>query len=343
MSPRGARRRGAGGRAIPLARDRDGSQALGQLLVVRLAEAKWSGALGRWLGRINPAGILLSPPFGGGPSLSDFLRRAARALPAPPILSLEPDAEAASVLGASSRALPAPAEAARRGPHAVERLGEQVGAGLRLLGFNLAFAPPLDLARQAFGTSPTEVARAGGAYLGGLRRKGILACARHFPGLGQALLRRSPALPVIDKSMAELWRADLVPFRDLLPRIPLMMVSPAAYKAYDFDHACPAIFSEKIVEGLLRVKLGYEGVACADAEDPSIRGLIEPQEAALRALRAGCDLVLVGGEGGATEKVLGRLVKAVESGQLPARRAEQALRRLRRAKRGLAVPERKIG
>jgi len=119
-------------------------------------------------------------------------------------------------------------------------------------------------------------------------------------------------------------------------------VSPVAYKAYDFDDPRPAVFSEKIVDGLLRVKLLYEGVALADLEDTFLPPLVEPEEAALRALQAGCDLVLLGSDGGRAEKVLARFGKAVESGEISLRRAEQALRRVRRVKRGLAFPERKV-
>jgi len=122
----------------------------------------------------------------------------------------------------------------------------------------------------------------------------------------------------------------------------LVQVSPFAYKAYDFDQPRPAVFSEKIIEGLLRTKLSYEGVALADLEDAILHPLVEPEEAAVRALQAGCDLVVVGCEGERTEKILARLEKAVGSAEISLRRAEQALGRVRRVKRGLAVPEREI-
>ncbi len=330
-----------------------GAGSLGQLLVVRLTMERWSSGLERWLRRTAPAGIVLSPRCGAEQSILDLLRHVVQALPAPPFLLLGPESGALSPLPASFRSLPSPAEAAQQGANAVERLGELTGATLRREGFNALFAPLLDLlpflpghrlARQAFGPDPASVARCGRAFLRALGRQKVLACAAHFPGLGEALLRRScrVGLPVIGKSMAELWRADLVPFRQLLPRLALVKVSPVAYKAFDFDLPRPALFSEKVVEGLLRTKLSYEGVALADLEDALVRPLVEPDEAALRALQAGCDLVVFGCEGGRAEKALARLEKAVESGELPLRRAEQALRRVRRAKRGLAVPERKI-
>lgn len=329
-----------------------GSRArLEQLLLVRLAVQERSGTLARLLRRMNLAGIVLSPCC--LEEHLDLLRRVVQSLPTPPFLVLDRERGAMRPLPASFRSLPSPTEAAREGPRAVERLGELTGALLRRAGFNTILVPLLDLlpfppghrlARQAFGSDPTLVGRCGSAFLRGVARQKVLACAGHFPGLGSAVQERPrrAELPVIVKSMAELWRTDLVPFRQVLPRLPLLQVSPAAYKAYDFDRPLPAVFSEKIVEGLLRTKLSYGGAVLADLEDAFLRRLVEPDEAALRSVQAGCDLVLIGCDGGSAERVFARLEKAVESGELARRRVEQALRRVRRVKRELAVPEREI-
>lgn len=143
--------------------------------------------------------------------------------------------------------------------------------------------------------------------------------------------------------MAELWREDLVPYRKLLGQLPLVLVSHGTYKAYDFDHPRSATLSLNVVEGLLRVKLGYRGVAVADGlETAAIRPSLNLAEAALQSIMAGCDLLLVSPREESIEAILAGLKKGLESGELPAARLEQAVERMRRAKKGLAPPKGKI-
>jgi beta-glucosidase-like glycosyl hydrolase len=115
-------------------------------------------------------------------------------------------------------------------------------------------------------------------------------------------------------------------------------VSTAAYKAYDFDLLQSAGLSAKIVEGLLRVKLGYNGVAIAcGLETEAVRGTLALEEAAVHALRAGCDMLLLE-KAEAAERVQAALSAARECGKLPRPRVEQALKRIRLAKKGLKPP-----
>jgi beta-N-acetylhexosaminidase len=229
----------------------------------------------------------------------------------------------------------------------VTRLGELVGAALQLLGFNTDLAPGLDLASRsagktsetrAFSSDPQQVAKCGAAFLRGLERHNLLACGKHFPGLGTAQYSSPTEPPVVSKSMAELWREDLVPYRALLLRLPLVLVSPAAYKAYDFDLLQSGGLSPRVVEGLLRVKLGYNGVAIAcGLETEAVRGTLDLGEAAVHALRAGCDVLLLEKAEGA-EVVHEALREGFESGRLANPRVEQALKRIQLAKKGLKPP-----
>jgi len=166
----------------------------------------------------------------------------------------------------------------------------------------------------------------------------VLACGKHFPGLESAPNSIATEPVVVAKSMAQLWHEDLVPYRALLPRLPLVLVSPAAYKAYDSDLPRPAGLSPNVVEGLLRVKLGYNNVAVAcGLESKAIRGTLELGEAALQALRAGCDMLLLE-TAEAAEAVLEVLGTAREVGKLPSDRIEQALTRIQFAKKDLNPP-----
>jgi beta-N-acetylhexosaminidase len=353
---------------------------LGQLVILKLNEQRWSSSLECFLRRLLPGGVVIDAPLtGGGESAREFLIRLARVAPSVPLLALEEEGGALDPLRAFLPPLPSPRAAAEKGLAAVTRLGGLVGAALQLLGFNTDFAPLLDLAPPAsekgsgepvdnpdrgtpwpaprrlwatgwraptgkagatrvFSPDPHELAKYGAAFLSGLARHNVLACGKHFPGLGSAQSSRVPERPMVAKSMAELWREDLIPYRALLPRLPLVLLSTAAYKAYDFDLLQPAGLSPRVVEGLLRVKLGYNGVAIAcGLETEAVRGTLDLGEAAVQAVRAGCDALLLE-KAEVAEVVCEALTTARESGKLPSPRLEQALKRLQLAKKTLKPP-----
>ena len=196
---------------------------------------------------------------------------------------------------------------------------------------------------SAFGSDARVVAQCGEAFVQGLERHKVLPCGKYFPGTGGTARRGQPRPCIIGKTMAELWRTDLFPYRQLLTRLPLVLVGHAAYKAYDFDQTHPAALSENVVEGLLRIKLGYSGVAVADDLEwgAMYRGA-ELGQAAVQCLNAGCDLLLVGGGEKSVEQTLAGLKTGLESGTLSTRRVEHALARLQFAKRSLDGPSGKF-
>jgi len=328
---------------------------LGQLLLLKLNELCWGSTLEHTLRRLSLGGVLVDAPLpNGADTLREFLSKLACSVPTLPFLALRE--EGGLMDPPFLPPLPSPRAAAGKGLAAVQRLGELVGAALKLLGFNTDFAPLLDLASptgtgtprrapttpwraptetRAFSADPQQVAKCGGEFLDGLEACKVLACGKHFPGLGSARAAGPAELPLVSKSMAELWREDLFPYRALLSRLPLILVSPAAYKAYDFDLLQSAGLSSKVVDGLLRVKLGYGGVAIAyGLETEAVRGALSLEEAVVQAVSAGCDMLLVQ-EPQAAERVQAALSAALQSGKLPSARLEQALKRIQHAKRGL--------
>jgi beta-N-acetylhexosaminidase len=328
---------------------------LGQLLLLKLNELCWGSTLEHTLRRLSLGGVLVDAPLpNGADTLREFLSKLACSVPTLPFLALRE--EGGLMDPPFLPPLPSPRAAAGKGLAAVQRLGELVGAALKLLGFNTDFAPLLDLASptgtgtprrapttpwraptetRAFSADPQQVAKCGEAFLEGLKAHKVLACGKHFPGLGGARPAGATDVPLVSKSMAELWCEDLVPYRALLTRLPLILVSTAAYKAYDFDLLQSACLSSKVVEGLLRVKLGYEGVAIAyGLETEAVRGTLSLEEAAVQAVGTGCDMLLAE-EGEVAERVREALSAALESGKLPGTRVEQALKRIQHVKRGL--------
>ena len=320
---------------------------LGQLLLVELEKDGWSASSDRWLRTLRPGGVVLSQVHPRSvEATAGLVMRITAALGFLPFTVLEEDGGKASLLGDLVVPLPSPRDAVRAGVRAVLRLGELVGAGMNLLGFNTNFGPVLDLltpiseptlGRRAFSGDAHEVARCAEAFLRGLKGYGVLACGKYFPGLSVAQLTAGDVLPVVGKTMAELWREDLVPYRELIDKLPLVMLSQCSYKAYDFDVPRPAVLSTGVVAGLLRVKLGYNGLAVADLRPYAATGALpDLADAAAQSMIAGCDILVTvaGGMG----RVLVGLRRAIELGRLSTERLDQSLKRVHTARCRLARP-----
>jgi len=320
------------------------SDDIGQLLVVRWPEPRWGAALERTLKRYEPAGVMLPLQRPESPeSTAETLGRIKDAVSVPPLLWPDDIRIADRLTGM----LPSPRAAAEAGPVVVEKLADLKGQGLRLLGFNSYVGPNLDLVPpnaggiftdRAFSSSAQTTTQYGTIFLQQLRRHGIAPCPGSFPGLGEASGARLDHLIVVQRPMASLWSEDLVPFREVLPRLRLIWISPGAYKAFDYEPLKPAPFSERILEGLLRVRLGYRGAAVAApfAVGVGVQRLTVGQ-AAVRAINAGCDLLVANGDIELFQ-ALAAVQEALETGLLSQERVEEALARVRSAKEGLALP-----
>jgi beta-glucosidase-like glycosyl hydrolase len=324
------------------------SSPAGELLMLRLVAPCWSSSIERQLRALEPGGILLAGPLPRSPeTLYDLLGGISRSLPAPPILALEAEG-GADPLNALLYPLPTPRALAQKGARLARQAGELIGEALKLLGFNTYFALTLDLASEftgeslgasTFSADPRVVAECGAFFVEGLSRQKILACAAHFPGLSSVPPAADRELSISGRSMAELWRSDLVPYRELLPRLPLVLMSAAAYKAYDFDYPRSAVLSVQIVDGLLRAKLGYRGVVVApQLESQPVRGALDMGQAAVQSLYSGCDMLLVEKDE-SWQALRHGIEEALASGVLPRERLDLSVARIRAAKKGLALPK----
>ncbi len=318
-------------------------------LLLRIVAPRCGSSLERQIRTFGPGGILLAGPLPASPEgVHGLLRDISSILPAPPILALEAEGVGAGALSGLLPPLPSPGVLAQMGARFFRQAGEMTGEALKLLGFNTYFALALDLASEfkaeslgasTFSADPRVVAECGASFVEGLSRHKILACAGHFPGLGCVPPALGGELPLCGRSMAELWRCDLIPYRELLPRLPLVLMSTAAYNAYDFKYPRSAVLSPQVVEGLLRAKLGYRGVVVApQLETELVRGVLDLGRAAVQSLTAGCDMLLV--EKHESWQAMWRAIEeALASGQLPRERLELSVARIRAAKKGWAPPK----
>lgn len=194
--------------------------------------------------------------------------------------------------------------AARMGagdPRVTRAAGRSAGRMLRSLGVTVDLAPVADvagpesaLAREGrtFGRQPRRVARHAVAFAAGLRAAGVLATAKHFPGLGAARVNTDQAPVSIRRSAAVLRRVDAQPFAALIAHdVPLVMTSAAVYPA--LDPGRPALLSAAVVRGELRGRLGFAGTIITDALDtPALAAVGDDRTVAVRAAQAGNDLLL---------------------------------------------------
>jgi beta-N-acetylhexosaminidase len=180
-----------------------------------------------------------------------------------------------------------------------ERVGLAMGRELRALGFDIDFAPVLDvhtnpanpiIGDRAFATDPETAARRALAFARGLDRAGVLACGKHFPGHGDTGTDSHLELPRIDHAWDRLERVELLPFaRAAAAGLPMIMTAHVVFAA--LDTTVPATLSRAAITGLLRGTLGYRGVVVSD--DLDMKAISDPSSAAIGAIRAGCDVLLL--------------------------------------------------
>lgn len=216
------------------------------------------------------------------------------------------------------------------------RLAEAQARELRALGFTLSFAPVADvhtrdenpiIGDRAFATTPADVARFGAAWAEGLALGGIASCAKHFPGHGDTDLDSHLALPRVARDKASIVATEIAPFRALAkhPALASMMTAHVVYDGLDPDR--PATLSHAICTDLLRTELGFEGVLFSD--DLEMKAIAMPVgEAAVLAVLAGCDALLVCSRAELAEEAHAALVR--EAGASPAfrERCERSVARL---------------
>ena len=192
-----------------------------------------------------------------------------------------------------------------------ELAGWLIGAELRAVGIDLAFAPVLDLdfglssviGDRAFHRDPDAVARLGAALASGLKRAGMAATGKHFPGHGGIAADSHLELPVDPRPRADLEAADLVPFRRLIEGgLPSVMMAHVVYPAVD---PLPASFSPRWIKDLLRAGLDFRGaVFCDDLSMKGAEVIGDHAERARVALAAGCDMLPICNDRTATMGVL---------------------------------------
>ncbi|MEK4271935.1 beta-N-acetylhexosaminidase [Paenibacillus sp. FSL R7-0026] len=225
------------------------------------------------------------------------------------------------------------------------------GLELKAMGINMNFAPVLDVNNNAanpvigvrsFGESPQSVAEYGARTIAGIQDAGIAATAKHFPGHGDTDTDSHLDLPIITHDRERVERLELIPFRAAIAEGVDAMMSAHIYFPALEPERLPITLSQTVLSGLLRQELGYEGMIVTDCmEMDAIAVNYGTVDAAVMAVEAGADLVLISHTAKLQAEAFEALLAAVRSGRISERRIDESVNRLLmyKAKRGLLESE----
>ncbi len=276
----------------------------GNLLIVGFDGTEMRPPLASLLKRLQPAGVIL---FARNIQTAEqtwrLLRECRKCVDTPLFTCI--DLEGGTVDRLRVALGPAPSAAdvfAVDDARLFRRHGQIIGENCRALGFNVDFAPVLDLAfdtsRGVMGSrvvsaDPEATISYAREFIAGLKSAKVLGSGKHFPGLGEGKLDSHHELPVIEKPLKQLWAQDLVPYRMLRRQLPFVMVSHAAYPQVTRSPT-PASLSKVWITDILKKRIGYRGLVVSD--DLEMGGVLSAApvgEAAVEFVRAGGDLCLV--------------------------------------------------
>lgn len=231
-------------------------------------------------------------------------------------------------------------------PRNAEDAAIAIGTYLVELGFNVNFAPDADIADnpesdtmlyRSFGSDPRIVSSMVQAQIEGFSNTGILCTAKHFPGIGGAVGDSHNGSIFSDKAQDDMEDAELAPFKAAIESgVPFIMVGHISVPEIAHDNS-PASLSPAVVTGLLRNHLGYENIIVTDSLGMgAVNEAYSPDEAAVLALEAGCDMLLMPAD---FETAYQGVLSAVSEGRLTEERIDESVRRILSTKLQLPIME----
>ena len=332
-------------------------QQVGQFLFIGLPGTELDAQTRDLITQVQPGGIIIFGRNVAGPEqLRSLLDGVRELVHTPPLFGIDQEGGLVDRLRRIFTPMPAARTIRQHGDLAAARaLGRITGEVLRMLGFNINFAPVMSIMTEdrdllsnglysrSYGRSPGEVLGYTTVYLRGLQGTGLLGCLKHFPGIGAGEVDSHEEMPVVQLSHDDLIAQDLAPYIELFQRrddrIRCVMVSHGGFPNIDIREEItggllePASLNYNIVTTLLREELGYKHlVVTDDLEMGAILRHYEIGDAVLKAALAGEDMLLICAT---PEKILRgheALLNAARDGRLPAARIEASLSRIARTK-----------
>lgn len=332
-------------------------QQIGQFFFIGLPGTELDSATRDLVTEVQPGGVII---FGrnvaSAQQLRDLLDGVRELVPTPLLVGIDQEGGLVDRLRRIFTPMPAARTIRQHGDLAAARaLGRITGETLRMLGFNINFAPVMSimtddrdllsngLYSRSFGRSPGEVLGYTTVYMRGLQGSGCLGCLKHFPGIGAGEVDSHEEMPVVRLSHDDLIAQDLAPYIELFQRrddrVRCVMVSHGGFPNIDIREEVtggllePASLNYNIVTKLLRHELGYKHLVITDdLEMGAIARHCEIEDAVVRATLAGEDMMLICANPETIRRGYHALVAAAESGRLPQNRIRESLQRIGRTK-----------
>jgi beta-N-acetylhexosaminidase len=228
-------------------------------------------------------------------------------------------------------------------------MGRITAVEARAVGVHVPFAPVLDVNNnpdnpiinvRSFGEDPEKVAKMGIAFIRGVQENGAIATGKHFPGHGDTEVDSHVALPVIHHDRARMDSVELRPFQEAIDAgMAAIMSAHISVPSLNGGVREPSTLSPLVLTHVLRDEMGFEGIVFTDAMDMSaISRQHRSGEAAVRALEAGADVILMPASVGDAVK---GIVEAVEEGRITVERLDRSVLRILETKERLGLPERR--
>lgn len=332
----------------------EASSLIGQKLLLAFTGKSMTSQVETAIREYAPAGLTLFRSLNvDSPAqlreLTAALQSIARARGLPPLL-IAADQEGGQLMAIGGECTPLPGNMAlgAAGSEALAvQAGEVLGRELLAMGVNVNYAPVCDvninprnpvIGIRSFGENPEEVGRLASAMIRGIQSQGVAATAKHFPGHGDTASDSHHGLSSVPHALDRLRRVEFLPFKNAIAGgVQMVMSAHLALPALDGPDAPPATLSQRILRGLLREELGFDGVIVTDAMDmKAIRQGEALGEDALRAVAAGVDLLLLTSDPADQRRVFTSLQTAAQEGALDAEETMKSIDRILSLKRWLA-------
>ncbi len=332
---------------------RDLRSQVGQLIICGFDGTEFTRELCNRLSVMQPGGIILFKRNLVTPEQThSLLRESQRAVEIPMFLCVDMEGGRVDRLRDMIAAAPPVSQVAATGLKKLYREhGRLLGAEVRALGFNVDFAPVLDLGlpdsskvltSRTVSSSATETIVYARELLQGLKDSHVLGSGKHFPGLGGSNLDSHVDLPTVERTWKQLWTADLLPYRKLKAQMPFVMVAHCAYPKVTKDNT-PASISKKWLTDILRKKIGYRGIILSDDLDMGgVLAAASIEDAAIACIRAGADSFLVCQKEESVGRAYEAVLHAAERDRRFRRLVETAARRIVAIKRRSPALQRKM-
>lgn len=331
---------------------------IGQLFFIGIPGPNYDDLTRELAGEISPGGLcLFARNIKEATATRELLDSLRSSIAVEPLLSL--DQEGGLVDRLRRIAEPMPAAASLRDPEDARELASLTAVLVRTLGFNMNFAPVVDvvtparersnngLYSRAFGNDAAKATELSGAYLDELQAGGVLGCVKHFPGLGAIQVDSHEELPVVDLTFDELSETDLAPYRTHFAngRAHAVMVGHAAFPNLDLQERdadgklLPSSLSFNFVSKLLRATMGFKGlVVTDDLEMGAILRNYGIGKAAVMAVAAGADMLAICNGPDNIRTAFRTVLDAVRDGTITEDRIDASLQRIAAVKNLIAPP-----